>query len=264
MRAVLLMAATALLVSCGGYQPRDRHFSLRLTGSELADRAGALEVRRGDRVTLEVSGDAAVELHLHGYDISASAGPGTPASLQFTANATGSFPLTVHKPPAPVHEGADQSGDHDAGHDSHAETVPAPDGMDIALTVLADAAEGFNVHILPSGFIFAPERVNGTHEVGEGHAHIFLDGIKLGRVYGRYYHLTGVAPGDHEVMVTLNANSHQGYARGGEVIAATAAITAADPGHAEDAHTDDHDDAAGDHTHDDEGEATLLRLEVRP
>ena len=245
MRAGLILFAGVLLVGCGASQPQDRQFSLQVQGGTLADGGDSLEVSRGDRVTLAVSSDASVELHLHGYDITASAAPERPASIAFTANATGSFPLTVHRLSAP---------EQGSSHASHAETVPAPEGMGVTIAVHADAADGFNVHIMPTGFTFSPERVNEAHVAGEGHAHIYLDGVKLGRVYGPYYHLTGVPAGEHEVRVTLNANSHEGYARDGEQLAATAVVVGADADHA-----DDHEH--GDH---DEEEATLLRLEVRP
>ena len=247
MRAWLVTMAAVLVVACGANEPQDREFSLQIRDGQLADSRESLEVRRGDRVTLAITSDAGVKLHLHGYDISASAAPENTATIELTANASGSFPLTIHRR---------SSFNQDTGHGSHAATVPASDGMSVAIAVHADAVDGFNVHIMPKGFTFSPERVNEAHVPGEGHAHIYLDGVKLGRVYGPYYHLTGVEAGEHDVKVTLNANSHEGYARAGEPVAAVAVI-AGEASSAGAEHGDDHSEHG-------EEEATLLRLEVRP
>ena len=58
---------------------------------------------------------------------------------------------------------------------------------------------------------------------GEGHAHLYLDGQKIARVYGEWYHLPKLE-GDHELRVTLNTNDHQDYAVKGEVVGATKKI----------------------------------------
>lgn len=118
------------------------------------------------------------------------------------------------------------AGEH--AHDAamHGGPVEAPEGMTVALHAEADAPGGaVNIRIDAAGFTFAPERVNGDHAPGEGHAHVYVDGEKIGRVYGPYFHLGGLAPGEHEIRVTLNANTHAAYARGGEPIEAVAMVT---------------------------------------
>jgi hypothetical protein len=52
--------------------------------------------RRGDNVTLRVASDRKIALHLHGYDIERTAEPGKPAVFNFTATATGRFPMEEH------------------------------------------------------------------------------------------------------------------------------------------------------------------------
>ena len=107
------------------------------------------------------------------------------------------------------------------------DTLEAPDGMAVAIHVEPDVhgGGGVNVRIDPTGFAFTPESVNGDHVAGEGHAHIYVDGEKISRVYGPWFFLGGLTPGEHEVRVTLNANTHQGYARNGEPLAATTTVT---------------------------------------
>ena len=114
------------------------------------------------------------------------------------------------------------------GH-THAadDAVEAPSDMGVSLHVEPDAhsAGGFNVRIDASGFAFAPDSVNREHVAGEGHAHIYVDGAKIGRVYSPWFFLGGLAPGEHEVRVTLTANTHQPYERDGEPLAASAVVT---------------------------------------
>lgn len=87
-----------------------------------------------------------------------------------------------------------------------------------------DTMAGWNVHIVTTHFQFAPEHVNQAHQAGEGHAHIYVDGHKVARVYGPWFHLENQEPGRHEVRVTLNANTHDELTLNGKTIDAVAVI----------------------------------------
>ena len=110
--------------------------------------------------------------------------------------------------------------------------IQATKGMSVALRIEPDAVDGANITVLPQGFSFAPQHVNGEHVPGEGHAHLYVDGVKLTRLYGPHYHLAGLAPGEHEIRVTLNANTHAAYAHGDRPVETAQAVTIADRGHA--------------------------------
>jgi len=66
----------------------------------------------------------------------------------------------------------------------------------------------FNLEIQTTNFTFAPETVNQANTPNAGHAHVYANGKKLSRVYGNWFHITGLPAGDHTIMVELNANSH--------------------------------------------------------
>ena len=110
--------------------------------------------------------------------------------------------------------------------------VPVPA---VELSVEADAKSGWNVHLDLTNFVFTPESVNSDHVDGEGHAHIYVDGKKLGRLYAADYYLDGLSEGEHEIKVTLNTNDHKEYAVGGETIADM--VTIVDMHHAADGHS---------------------------
>ena len=94
---------------------------------------------------------------------------------------------------------------------------------------------------MPTGFTFAPEKVNTTHVPGEGHAHLYVDGVKLRRVYGPWAHVEGLSSGMHEISVTLNANTHEEYAVDGQSItaAATVHVEGSEPSSDADHHDED-------------------------
>ena len=74
--------------------PRDRTFDVSIEGGEMSpDEISATE---GDTVTLRVSADEPMELHLHGYDVEREVRPGEKAELRFEADVTGRFEIEDH------------------------------------------------------------------------------------------------------------------------------------------------------------------------
>ena len=60
------------------------------------DTPAEISVNEDDSVTLRVSSDRPMELHLHGYDVEQEVGPGQKASLRFRADLTGRFEIEDH------------------------------------------------------------------------------------------------------------------------------------------------------------------------
>ncbi|WP_421999547.1 hypothetical protein [Roseovarius mucosus] len=114
---------------------------------------------------------------------------------------------------------------HDHGGSTHATLTEAgtPAPM-LDLTLHADGAQSRNLHIGVENFTFDPEGVNGPHMPGHGHAHLYLNGIKIARAYGPWMQLDALPVGSHELRVTLNANDHTQLAVGGVPIEATIAV----------------------------------------
>ncbi len=73
---------------------------IELSVAELGARKQfpTVRVQRGDAVVLRLSTDAALEFHLHGYDVTARGGPGEPAELRFVAAVAGRFAVEAHTP----------------------------------------------------------------------------------------------------------------------------------------------------------------------
>jgi len=99
------------------------------------------------------------------------------------------------------------------------EVAPGTPVPTLDFDITKDPVSGYNVHLTTTNFTFVPANASTEHVAGEGHAHIYVDGVKINRVYGDWYHLgTLGAPGEHEVRVELSANDHSTYAVNGEEI----------------------------------------------
>lgn len=102
-------------------------------------------------------------------------------------------------------------GDGHSHHHHEELTVPADAPTpSVALEAFKDTVGGYNVRIEVENFTFAPENVNGDPTPNEGHAHLFVNGTKVARVYGEWFHIDGkhFKDGENMISVTLNANDH--------------------------------------------------------
>ncbi|WP_165929120.1 copper chaperone PCu(A)C [Shimia isoporae] len=99
---------------------------------------------------------------------------------------------------------------------------PAPQ---ISLTATLNG-DGLLISVLSKDFEFTPELVDGPHVPGTGHGHIYLNGLKLGRLYSPSHLIRSLPKGEHVVEVTLNTNDHRAYVVGKSAVRARIAIRA--------------------------------------
>ncbi|WP_057830741.1 hypothetical protein [Colwellia sp. TT2012] len=95
----------------------------------------------------------------------------------------------------------------------------------LSIQVLPDAMSGWNLHVATENFRFTPENINKEPVEGEGHAHLYIDGQKISRLYGAWFHVAYLSPGSHTFRVTLNANNHSELALNGTTIAGSKKMT---------------------------------------
>jgi len=142
--------------------------------------------------------------------------PQTPATMDHSAMAMGTAEnaamdaqamSAMHQhPPRAVREGL---------------PVPAVNHL-----MFPDVMGGYNVQIMTQNFTFTPAAINRAPQDNEGHAHIYVNDVKIARIYGNWYHLPAetLTAGDNEVRVTLNANDHGEWAVDGVPISSTVNI----------------------------------------
>ncbi len=111
-----------------------------------------------------------------------------------------------------------------AGNNSHAhgmiEIDPALPLPEVTMKVLEDEKGGYNIQIITKNFTLTPDKINQAPIANEGHAHLFVNGEKVTRLYGGWYYLSDdeLLSGDNMVEVTLNANDHSDWGLNGQHI----------------------------------------------
>ena len=132
-----------------------------------------------------------------------------------------------------------------AAHDSIESEVP----ISVSFTTEVDDHGVVDVQITTEGWLWTPDNVDGEHVPGEGHAHIYVDGVKIDRVYGPSYRLEGLEPGERQVRVTLNSNSHDELTYGGNAVEAVSIVTIPEAHDHDHAHAESEDAAEGEDGH---------------
>ena len=253
--AVLLIIAAA----CGG-EPQDVDVSVTIRNERMSPET--IQVKHNDTVTLKIDSDIPGAVHLHGYDIEHEVTPGEVTDFAFTADATGRFRIAFHKAgsghshgdssdghghgessdghghgESSDGHGEDESSDghgHGESSDGHGHDSVSEDRIEsevpVSVRIGATVKPGGNVQVFitTENWSWAPDDVDSDHVPGSGHAHIYVDGEKIDRVFGPTYVLTGLSPGVREVRVTLNANSHNELLVDGEPVEDTVMVTVQD------------------------------------
>lgn len=108
-----------------------------------------------------------------------------------------------------------------SGHPGEEETMggmmhpskPIPSGKTIpslSLALSEDNMSGYNLELHTQDYRFViPHRTKGN-EVLEGHAHLYINGKKIQRVYGHYVHIPSsyLVKGVNQITVSLNDHDH--------------------------------------------------------
>ncbi len=118
--------------------------------------------------------------------------------------------------------------DHQHSSSLSLHSVALNQAPQVQLVAVKDVTGGFNVHIITSNFRWSPEHVSQAFIPGEGHAHLYLDGVKIGRVYAEWFHVNTAQfarrAGEQLVSVELAGDDHAPYAVAGVPVRADAVI----------------------------------------
>ncbi len=93
-----------------------------------------------------------------------------------------------------------------------------PPSVKIRLIKDAHTKGALNLFLDIENFRFAPDEVNKTSKINEGHAHLYLNGKKLTRLYGASYFMDQLPKGNLEIRVTLNTNMHEELSYKGKLV----------------------------------------------
>ena len=105
---------------------------------------------------------------------------------------------------------------HHPGHKVEA-TAPYPS---INLEITKDSIDGYNLFIDLKNFKIEPSQVGLVNKTNTGHLHLFVNDIKIGRIYSNWFHIPGRYFNLEEniIRVTLNSNLHESFAINGNQI----------------------------------------------
>ncbi|MEU8381775.1 hypothetical protein [Streptosporangium sp. NPDC048865] len=100
---VTLLLALPMATACGSPSAAPgpgastvKEITVTIAGRQVTPPPGRVEVTKGQTVRITVTGDAADEAHVHGYDKAADLKPGTPATIEFVADRDGLFEVETH------------------------------------------------------------------------------------------------------------------------------------------------------------------------
>jgi hypothetical protein len=114
--------------------------------------------------------------------------------------------------------------DHDHEHAAEGREWDSGDVPTISVTVTGDAESGWDVVADVPGFEFT---VGAEHVPGQGHGHLVVDGEVLSMIFAPEFHIDELAPGMHEIAVTLAANDHVDFVAGGELVGGSTMVEVA-------------------------------------
>jgi hypothetical protein len=90
--------------------------------------------------------------------------------------------------------------------------VEIPEGYHVpavSMRVTQDQSGTWLLKVETNHFAFAPEKAAIKSSIyNEGHAHLYINGKKINRLYGENYNLGKLPKGKNEIVVTLNSNNH--------------------------------------------------------
>ena len=109
-----------------------------------------------------------------------------------------------------------------ADHSLHP-LVEVPEGEPLpsmSLRLTRDRMDGFNLYLDTTNFRFTPQNLGGTIIANEGHAHLYVNGEKVARMYSPWHHLSEKAlrPGINRIEVEFSANDHSVWGAAGQPI----------------------------------------------
>ena len=116
-----------------------------------------------------------------------------------------------------IHAGAHEdvgAMNHGAGHGMEASPTPT---IQIVPPTTPNV-DGFKVQLTFDNIELVAAPDGAAHIDGQGHAHIYLNGLKLGRLYEDNFELGSLQPGNYALRIALNTNDHRPYVAFGQPI----------------------------------------------
>lgn len=111
--------------------------------------------------------------------------------------------------------------------------VEVPDGRPVPkmrVRVFPDRMDGFNVFLETRDFLFTPQDAGSESIPNQGHAHLYINGRKIARMYSPWHHLPAASlrEGINRLEVEFSTNDHSVWSVAGQPIGADVLIDTED------------------------------------
>ncbi|MGV6802644.1 MAG: hypothetical protein ACWA49_00450 [Ruegeria sp.] len=143
----------------------------------------------------------------------------------FVVAAANGVTFDGHDHSDPAHHGGSHAEAMAHDHTTAVNLPAGPNAPGLEISLTPDPMAGWNLHVAPQNFRFAPEHASLADQSGEGHAHVYVNGQKLARLYGPWMHIAELPTGENTIEVSLNANSHSPLAVDGAPVSASVKVT---------------------------------------
>lgn len=132
------------------------------------------------------------------------------------------------------------------GHSMHKDYI-LPDGAMIPeVTLYSELSDsGLSLRVMTEHFTFTPDKEGGMPVAGEGHAHLYINGEKITRIYDEWTFVPIKYLPKHfdEIVVSLSNNDHSEYhLSSGEAISAKQKVNIVGDSHDHDMDHEEHED----------------------
>ncbi len=90
----------------------------------------------------------------------------------------------------------------------------------VSLKILEDNIDGYNLFIKLENFLIAPEDVGQKNQLNTGHMLLYVNDIKISRVYSNWFHIPGryFNLKENIVKIILNSSLHDTFTKNGKLI----------------------------------------------
>lgn len=111
--------------------------------------------------------------------------------------------------------------------------VEVPDGRPVPymrVRVFPDRMDGFNVFLETRDFLFTPQDAGAEAVPNQGHAHLYINGQKIARMYAPWHHLPAASlrKGINRLEVEFSSNDHSVWSVAGQPVGADVLIDTED------------------------------------
>lgn len=148
--------------------------------------------------------------------------------IGLTIGGAGGYALKRAPTPAPTIAHDHSKHAHTEGEHAHGDTWEwsgQGDPPSVEIMLHPDPQSGWGLQVKTENFRFTPEASGMVNTAGQGHGHLYVNGDKIARLYGPWFHLETLPAGKNEITVTLNTNDHQTITVGGLPLEARTTVT---------------------------------------